>query len=99
VRRRMMLLPKIGQLLRKAIWMPCSDILHCSNPCLLARHLERVKLAILRRQRTVSLAAYAGLLPERPRGPRRTDVALHRSSLFAVGEMDRLYSEFVLLPL
>jgi hypothetical protein len=38
VRRRMMLLPKIGQLLRKAIWMPCSDILHCSNPCLLARH-------------------------------------------------------------
>jgi acetoacetyl-CoA synthetase len=98
-KRRMMRLPKIGQLLRATIRMPCSDVLHCSNPRLLARHLERVRLAILRRQRTVLLAAYAGLFPERPRGPTRTDVALYRSSLFAAGEMDRLYSEFVLLPL
>jgi len=98
-KRRMMLLPKIGQLLRATIRMPCSDVLYCSNPHLLARHLERVKLAILRRQRTVLLAVYAGLFPERPRGPTRTDVAFYRSSLFAAGEMDRLYSEFVLLPL
>jgi acetoacetyl-CoA synthetase len=45
-----------------------SDILHCSSPELLARHLERAKLAILRRQRTAALAAEARLFPVRPRG-------------------------------
>jgi acetoacetyl-CoA synthetase len=76
-----------------------SDILHCSSPELLARHLERVKLAILRRQRTAALAAEARLFPVRPRGmlfPRRT---CYRSHSLWPGDVDRLYSEFVLLPL
>ena len=48
--------------------IPYSDILHCSAPELLSRHLERVKLAILRRQRTAALVAEARLFPVRPRG-------------------------------
>jgi acetoacetyl-CoA synthetase len=76
-----------------------SDILHCSSPELLARHLERVKLAILRPQRTAALAAEARLFPVRPRGmlhPRRT---CYRSHTLRPGDVDRLYSEFVLLPI
>jgi acetoacetyl-CoA synthetase len=75
-----------------------SDILHCSSPELLVRHLERVKLAILRRQRTAALAAEARLFPVQPRGmlfPRRT---CYRSHSLRPGDVDRLYSEFVLLP-
>jgi len=76
-----------------------SDILHCSSPELLARHLERVKLAILRRQRTAALAAEARLFPVRPRGmlfPKRT---CYRSHSLSPGDVDRLYSEFILLPI
>jgi hypothetical protein len=79
--------------------IPYSDILHCSAPEVLSRHLERVKLAILRRQRTAALVAEARLLPVRPRGvlgPMRT---CYRSSLLAAGDVDRLYSEIVLLPI
>lgn len=79
--------------------IPYSDILHCSAPELLSRHLERVKLAILRRQRTAALVAEARLFAVRPRGmmlPLRT---CFRSSLLAAGELDRLYSEIVLLPI
>lgn len=78
--------------------IPYSDILHCSEPELLLRHLERVKLAILRRQRTAALVAEARLFSVRPRGvmlPLRT---CYRSSLLAAGDIDRLYSEIVLLP-
>ena len=78
--------------------IPYSDILHCSAPELLSRHLERVKLAILRRQRTAALVAEARLFPVRPRGvmlPLRT---CYRSPLLAAGDLDRLYSEIVLLP-
>ena len=79
--------------------IPYSDILHCSAPELLSRHLERVKLAILRRQRTAALVAEARLFPVRPRGvllPLRT---CYRSPLLAAGDLDRLYSEIVLLPI
>ena len=79
--------------------IPYSDILHCSAPELLSRHLERVKLAILRRQRTVALVAEARLFATRPRGvmlPLRT---CYRSGLVAACELDRLYSEIVLLPI
>lgn len=68
--------------------IPYSDILHCSAPEPLSRHLERVKLAILRRQRTAALVAEARLLPVRPRavpGPMRT---CYRSSLLAAGGVD-----------
>lgn len=79
--------------------IPYSDILHCSAPELLSRHLERVKLAILRRQRTAALVAEARLFAIRPRGvmlPLRT---CYRSGLVAASDLDRLYSEIVLLPI
>ena len=79
--------------------IPYSDILHCSAPDLLMRHLERVKLAILRRQRTAALVAEARLLPVRPRGVVLPMSTCFRSPLAAVGELDRLYSEIVLLPI
>jgi acetoacetyl-CoA synthetase len=79
--------------------IPYSDILHCSAPGLLLRHLERVKLAILRRQRTAALVAEARLFPDRPRGVVLPMSTCFRSPLTAVGELDRLYSEIVLLPI
>jgi acetoacetyl-CoA synthetase len=79
--------------------IPYSDILHCSAPELLSRHLERVKLAILRRQRTAALVAETGLFPVRPRGLMRSRRTCYRSPQLAAGELDRLYSEIVLLPI
>jgi len=87
----------LARLLPRSI--PYSDILHCSAPDLLMRHLERVKLAILRRQRTAALVAEARLLPVRPRGVVLPMSTCFRSPLAAVGELDRLYSEIVLLPI
>ena len=79
--------------------IPYSDVLHCSAPPLLARHLERIKLAVLRRQRTAALVADARLFPERPRGQSVVTRMCHRSPLFDTDDLDRLYSEYVLLPL
>lgn len=79
--------------------IPYSDILHCSAPALLSRHLERVKLAILRRQRTVALVAEAGLFDVQPRGMMLATSTCYRSPLLTAGELDRLYSEIVLLPI
>lgn len=79
--------------------IPYSDILYCSAPELLTRHLERVKLAILRRQRTVALVAEARLFPVRPRGLLLSIRTCYRSPLLPAGDLDRLYSEFVLLPI
>lgn len=79
--------------------IPYSDILHCSSPELLLRHLERVKLAILRRQRTAALVAEAQLFRVRPRGVLLPPITCYRSASIAAGELDRLYSEIVLLPI
>jgi len=79
-----------------------SELLYCSAPHVLARHLERAKLAILRRQRTVALTADTRLFrAPLPRGVRirRRERALFRSSLFEPEELDNLYSELVLLPI
>ena len=76
-----------------------SDLLYCSAPDLLVRHLERAKLAILGAQGTLSLEADARLFGKlRPRGRARKKQALFRSSVFQPGEIDNLYSELVLLP-
>jgi fatty-acyl-CoA synthase len=85
---------------RRAAKTPFSEILYCSNPALLTRHLERIKLAILQRQRTLRLVCDEGLLPERPRGwYRQLSAQLYHSPLFAASELDKLYSELVLLPI
>jgi acetoacetyl-CoA synthetase len=98
VKRRVMPVPKLVSLLHAGMTMPCSEILHCSNPPLLMRHLERVKLAILWRQRTVLLLAEARLFPQRLRGATMKEHATYRSRLFDASELDKLYSELVLLP-
>jgi len=79
--------------------IPYSDILYCSAPALLSRHLERVKLAILRRQRTAALVAEARLFPVRPRSMLVPMRPCYRSPLAAAGDLDSLYSEIVLLPI
>ncbi len=82
--------------------MALSELFYCSAPHILARHLERAKLAILRRQRTVALMADPRLFRASvPRGVRirRQEQALFRSSLFEPEELDNLYSELVLLPI
>ena len=79
-----------------------SELLYCSAPHILVRHLERAKLAILRRQRTVALMADPRFFrAPLPRGVRigRKGQALFRSSLFEPEELDNLYSELVLLPI
>ena len=76
-----------------------SDVLHCSAPELLSRHLERIKLAILRRQRTAALVAEARLFQIRPRGVMLPVRTCFRSPLLTAHEVDRLYSEIVLLPI
>jgi fatty-acyl-CoA synthase len=76
-----------------------SEILYCSNPPLLARHIERVKQAIMRRQRTLLLVCDECLLPDRPRGLPFEAPAFYKSSQFGATELDKLYSELVLLPI
>ncbi len=79
--------------------LPVSDLLYCSAPSLLARHLERVKLAVIWRQRSVALTAEAGIFGAlRPPGVVVRRPMLFRSSVFQAQELDKLYSELVLLP-
>jgi len=85
---------------RKIARLPVSDLLYCSAPSLVARHLERVKLAIIWRQRSVALTAEAGLFGAlRPLGKVIRQPMLFRSSILQAHELDKLYSELVLLPI
>ncbi|MXP63095.1 acetoacetate--CoA ligase [Roseomonas sp. M0104] len=79
--------------------VPYSDILHCSAPDLLSRHLERVKLAILRRQRTAALVADARLFGRQPAGVLIPARSCYRSPARTGSIPDALYSEIVLLPI
>ena len=99
VKRRAMSLRRLNRRLLANAILPYSDILYCSAPSVLARCLEHAKLAILRRQRTLALVADERLFPVLPRGIRKTDYALYRSPLLEAGDLDRLYSELVLLPI
>jgi acetoacetyl-CoA synthetase len=84
---------------RKIRRFPVSDLLYCSAPSLLARHLERVKLAIIWRQRSVALTAEAGVFGAlRPLGMVIRRPRLFRSSILQAQELDKLYSELILLP-
>jgi acetoacetyl-CoA synthetase len=98
VKRRVMPVPKLARLLPAGARMPYSEILHCSNPRLFARHLERVKLAILWRQGTALLLAETRLFSPRLRGATIREHTYYRSPLGA-GKLDKLYSELVLLPI
>ncbi len=98
VKRRMLYLTRLRLPLPKGTRVPYSDLLYCSAPKLLARHLERVKLAILRRQRTALLVADTRMLDGATRGPILRQPAQYRSPMFSAEEIDKLYSEIVVLP-
>ena len=95
-KRHTMSLQRLRRRLPFRAKLPYSEILYCSAPSLLARHLEYVKLSILRRQRTLALAADERLFPVPPRGIPKRDYAVYRSPLLSARDLDKLYSEFVL---
>ena len=87
---------------RRVPWwtsIPFSQILYCSAPDVLARNLERIKLAIMRQQKTCGIAMHERFFPKAPRAIRRKDIAQYRSPVFSPNELDLLYSEFVLLDI
>jgi hypothetical protein len=69
---------------RKMGRFPVADLLYCSAPSLVARDLERVKPGLFGALRPL------GLVIRRP--------MLFRSSLLQAHELDKLYSELILLP-
>ena len=79
--------------------IPFSQILYCSAPDVLARNLERIKLAIMSQQKTFGIAMNERLFPKAPRAIRREDIAQYRSAVFTPNGLDLLYSEFVLLDI
>lgn len=77
-----------------------SEILYCSAPRLLLRHLERIKLSVMRRQRTIAvLAAEQTLGSPLPHGRHRKQQEFYRSPDLSADCFDMLYSELVLLTL
>jgi acetoacetyl-CoA synthetase len=88
--------------LHRVTWsagIPFSQILYCSAPDVLARNLERIKLAIMWQQKTFGIAMNERLFPTAPRAIREKDIAKYRSPVFTPNELDLLYSEFVLLDI
>jgi acetoacetyl-CoA synthetase len=87
------------RLFRESGMLPCSDILYCSDPALLQRHVEPIKLALMWRQRTLAMGVSQHVVPGLSGGIAVSDPMLARSTLFAAHEIDQLYSEFALLPI
>jgi Predicted molecular chaperone distantly related to HSP70-fold metalloproteases len=80
--------------------LPISEILFASDADVLARNMEAITWAIVAHQRTGALMCSrrlfgdsppAGMINERP--------SLFRSQRITPGQIDHLYSEFVLLPI
>ena len=83
----------------RSVRIPVSQILHCSEPDVLTRNLERIKLAIMWQQKTFGIAMNERFLPKAPRAIRQEAIAQYRSPVFTPNELDLLYSEFVLLDI
>jgi acetoacetyl-CoA synthetase len=99
VKRRVVERDTLFRLFSVRARIPVSEVIYCSAPEFLARHLERIKLAVLWRQRTLGLVVDERLFRVLPRGLPIKEHTLYRSPLFASDDMDRLYSELVLLPI
>jgi acetoacetyl-CoA synthetase len=79
--------------------IPFSEILYCSDARLFVEHLERLKLAILTRERSLVLMIDRRLLRgHSPLGLRVKRRTVFRSETLAAAEIDNLYTELVLLP-
>jgi acetoacetyl-CoA synthetase len=74
--------------------VPYSYLLHCDAPNVMMRHLERIKLAVMRRQGTIGLFVSDQLLS--CGGVKMSHHTLFRSQTFAANELDQLYSDAVL---
>jgi acetoacetyl-CoA synthetase len=98
VKRRLRPLNRLRRVARSD-GIPISQILYCSAPDVLARNLERIKLAIMRHQKTFGIAINERLFPNAPRAIREEAIAQYRSPGFTPNELDELYSEFVLLDI
>jgi acetoacetyl-CoA synthetase len=71
-----------------------SQVFYCRGPALLKRHMERVTLAVMWRQRTVGLS-----MTETPySGIEVQSSTMFRSTQFNASDLDKLYSELLLLP-
>ena len=76
--------------------IPYSEVLYCSEPAMLRRHIEHVKLAVMRTQMTAGLAVSQHLGISGIPVPHHT---LFSSNTFAAHELDRIYSELSLLSI
>jgi acetoacetyl-CoA synthetase len=81
--------------------VPYSEVLYCSDIEVMHRHLERIKLAVMRRQWTTGLSLSSRGLPLLPDRTtiRMPSHAMFRSPAFAAHELDMLYSELVLFSI
>jgi len=78
--------------------VPFSDVLYCSDIQVFMKHVERVKLAILRQDRTAALMIDRRFLHgHRPLGFNVARRTLFRSRELTAGDIDNLYSELVFL--
>jgi hypothetical protein len=83
---------------RKKQRVPFTEILHVSDPDLLRRNFERVKLSLLLRDRTVALAIDERLLRNRlPLMLPYRRVSYFQSTSVNAADIDNLYSEIAIL--
>jgi acetoacetyl-CoA synthetase len=88
-------------------WLPLplnffySEILYCSDWDILLQNLERVKLKVMRRQGTLAMAleTHNFKATSKVRGVRFTQRGFYKSLECQEKDIDKLYSEVVLLPL
>ena len=99
VRRRVVHRERLARWLPVRGRIPLSEILPLQRAGDFARHLERAKAGILARQRTLGLVADARLFSVAPRGLPMKEYTLYRSPVFEARDIDRLYSELVLVPI
>lgn len=79
--------------------IPVSELLYCSDPKMLVRHFESIKLAVLVRQRAFVFIANERFVPATVRSVRKARFDRYRSPRnLALSHLDLLYSELVLLP-
>jgi acetoacetyl-CoA synthetase len=76
---------------------PVSEIVYARNAERVVRSFERIKLEIMRWDRSIAVMADARILgPRPPRGVRRKRTRMYRSPHFTPDRIDNLYSEIVI---
>lgn len=80
-------------------YFPAGDILYLSDPEIAFRHWEQLKWRVMLRQRVVALACDEWMLgPDGPAGIKIPRVVHRLGGTIEDRQIDKLYSEFVLLP-